>query len=112
MPEATVFDAYRAAKAIDGHLREGDSLQHVAVDDVTGDYWITTAHELILVADSAIKVRYPFERLRGEVTTSAAGVDVRVRDAGGQGLSIASFRRPNKVTERLATLLAATPGDS
>ena len=109
-----MFDAYRASKALEGHLREGDSLQHVAVDSVTGDYWVVTGHELILVAGKSIKVRYPFEVLQAEVHESPAGVDVRVRavPAGGQPMSIASFRRPNKVTARLASLVTPPPADS
>ena len=108
-----MFDAYRASKALEGHLREGDSLQQVAVDDVTGDYWVLTGHELILVAGSEIKARYPFEVLQPEVHESPAGVDVRVRavPSGGQPMSIASFRRPNKVTDRLASLVKAPPAD-
>lgn len=107
-----MFDAYRASKALEGHLRAGDSLQHVAVDDVTGDYWVITCHELILIADGAIKTRFDVTGLQGEVRPSAAGVDVRVRDAAGSSMSIASFRRPNKVTDRLAALVEPTPRTS
>lgn len=108
-----MFDAYRAGKALEGHLRDGDSLQQVAVDDVTGDYWVVTHHELIVVAGSEIKARYPFEVLQSEVHESAAGVDVRVRavPAGGQPMAIASFRRPNKVTARLASLVTPPTAD-
>jgi hypothetical protein len=102
----TVFDAYRASKALEGHLSEGDSMQNVAVDDVSRDYWVITGHELILLADTVIKVRYPLDQLAGEVVTTQTGVEVRVR-AGKTELAIASFRRPNKVTERLAAIVGA-----
>ena len=53
-----MFDAYRANKALEGQLRPGDSLQIVAVDDVTGDYWVVTRLEVILLSDGEIKSRF------------------------------------------------------
>ena len=105
MPEANVFDAYRASKALEGHLRPGDRLQLVAVDDVTGDFWVITGEELVIVGGEAIKWRSDLDRLQGEVATGT-GVEVRLRDATTGQLNIAAFRRANKVTERLAALLS------
>src|SRR3954451_22570359 len=104
MPEASVFDAYRANKALEGHLRPGDNLQVVAVDDVTGDYWVVTGQEVIVLSDGDIRSRFDLDQLQGEVSETAAGVEVRLRDSAG-GLSIAAFRRPNRVTERLSAQL-------
>ena len=100
-----MFDAYRANKALEGQLRPGDSLQLVAVDDVTGDYWVLTGEELIVLADGQIRTRFDLDDLNGEVATTPAGVEVRLRGRSTTELSIAAFRRPNKVTERLAALL-------
>ena len=100
-----MFDAYRANKALEGHLRPGDSLQLVAVDDVTGDYWVVTGEELIVLADGEIRSRFDLDGLRGEVTTSSTGVEVRLRNTTTGELSLAAFRRPNRVTERLTALL-------
>ena len=105
MPEANVFDAYRANKALDGQLRPGDSLQVVAVDDVTGDCWVVTGLEVIVVADGEIRSRFDLDKLQGEVSQTAAGVEVRLRAPVTGTLSIAAFRRPNRVTERLAAAL-------
>jgi len=100
-----VFDAYRANKALDGQLRPGDSLQVVAVDDVTGDYWVVTGLEVIVVADGEIRSRFDLDRLQGEVSSTATGVEVRLRDPATGTLSLAAFRRSNRVTERLAALV-------
>jgi len=100
-----VFDAYRANKALEGHLHPGDSLQVVAVDDVTGDYWVVTGQEVIVVSDAEIRSRFDLEGLRGEVTENPAGVEVRLRDATTGALSIAAFRRPNRLTQRLSAQL-------
>src|SRR3954454_1375631 len=105
MPEANVFDAYRANKALEGQLRPGDSLQVLAVDDVTGDYWVVTGQEVVVLSGGDIKTRFDLDTLKGEVTTTSAGVEVRLRDATTGGLSIAAFRRHNKVTERLKAQL-------
>jgi hypothetical protein len=105
MPEASVFDAYRANKALEGRLRPGDSLQLVAVDDVTGDYWVITGQEVIVLGDGEIKSRFDLEQLQGDVSETATGVEVRLRDATTGGLSIAAFRRANRVTERLSAQL-------
>jgi len=105
MPEANVFDAYRANKALEGQLRPGDSLQVVAIDEVSGDYWAITAQELVIIAAGAIKTRFDLDTLQGEVSTTPSGVEVRLRTAGTGELNIAAFRRPNRVTERLAALL-------
>jgi len=102
-----VFDAYRANKALNGHLRPGDSLQLVAVDDVTGDYWVITGLEVIAIADGEIRSRFDLDKLQGEVSTTATGVEVRLRDRATGALSLAAFRRANRVTERLADLLGA-----
>ena len=109
MPEVSVFDAYRANKALEGQLRPGDSLQVVAVDDVTGDYWVITAHEVIVLADGEIKARFELEQLHGEVSERPSGVEVRLRDTTTGELNIASFRRANRVTQRLSTHLGDTP---
>jgi hypothetical protein len=102
LPEASVFDAYRANKALEGQLRPGDSLQVLAVDDVTGDYWVVTGHEVVVIADGEIRSRFELEALQGEVTSTKTGVEVRLRDSATGALSIASFRRANRVTERLS----------
>jgi len=100
-----VFDAYRANKALDGQLRPGDSLKHVAIDDVSGDYWVITDHEVVVLADATIKARFGFDEVHGAVTQTAAGIEVRLRHPVTGALSIAAFRRPNRVTERLSALL-------
>ena len=105
-----MFDAYRANKALEGQLRPGDSLQVVAVDDVTGDYWVVTGHEVIVLAGSEIKARFELGELHGEVSETATGVELRVRDATTGSLSIASFRRPNRVTQRLSSHLGDAAG--
>jgi hypothetical protein len=110
MPEANVFDAYRANKALEGHLRPGDSLQIVAVDDVTGDYWVVTGLEVIAIAAGEIRSRFDLDTLQGEVSTTANGVEVRLRDATTGALSLAAFRRPNRVTDRLSALLGDAAG--
>src|SRR3954470_2963933 len=110
MPEANVFDAYRANKALEGHLRPGDRLKLVAVDDVSGDYWVVTDHEVIVLAAGTIKARFGFTELHGALTQTAAGVEVRLRHPATGALSIASFRRPNRVTERLSALLGDAAG--
>ena len=105
-----MFDAYRANKALEGHLRPGDTLQVVAVDDVTGDYWVITGHEVIVLAGGEIKARFELDQLQGEVSETSTGVEVRLRDATTGDLSIAAFRRPNRVTQRLSTELGNAPG--
>ena len=100
-----MFDAYRANKALDGQLRPGDKLQLLAVDDVTGDYWVVTGLEVIVVSNGEIKSRFDLDTLQGEVSGTPAGVEVRLRDPATGALSLAAFRRPNRVTERLAGLL-------
>jgi hypothetical protein len=104
-----VFDAYRASKALEGHLRDGDRLRLVALDDVSGDYWVVTDHELIVISNGEITARFPLEPISGAVSSTATGVEVRVRSAAKPDTSIASFRRPNKVTDRLSSLLAPKP---
>lgn len=101
-----MFDAHRARKALDGQLRDGDSLRHTAVDDVTGDFWLLTSRELVIARNGRIAARFDLEALRGEVITTGNGVEVRVRDAARPELSFASFRRANKVTDELSTLLS------
>ena len=105
-----MFDAYRANKALEGQLRPGDSLQVVAVDDVTGDYWVITGHEVIVLAGAEIKARFELEHVRGEVSRTPNGVEVRLRDTKTGALSIAAFRRTNRVTERLSEQLGNAPG--
>src|SRR3954471_20182827 len=109
MPEANMFDAYRANKALEGQLRPGDSLQAVAVDDVTGDYWVVTGHEVVVLSGGEIRTRFELDTLKGEVSTTSAGVEVRLRNTTGE-LSIAAFRRSNKVTERLSAQLGNAAG--
>jgi hypothetical protein len=108
VPEASVFDAYRANKALEGQLRPGDSLQVVAVDDVTGDYWVVTGEEVIVLGDGEIRSRLDLDTLQGEVSQTAAGLEVRLRNAITGALSIAAFRRPNRVTERLSAELGSS----
>jgi len=105
-----VFDAYRANKALEGQLRPGDSLKVVAVDEVTGDYWVITCYELIVLAGSEIKARFELTQVHGAVSETPAGVEVRLRDATTGALSIAAFRRPNRVTQRLSEQLGNAPG--
>ena len=105
MPEANVFDAYRANKALEGQLRPGDSLQVVAVDDVSGDYWVITGQEVVVISGGDIKARFDLDSLQGDVSTTPNGVEVRLRNTVTGALSIAAFRRPNRVTEKLAALL-------
>ena len=105
-----MFDAYRANKALEGQLRPGDSLQVLAVDDVTGDYWVVTCHEVVILTDGAIKARFELDAIHGEVSETPAGVEVRLRDATTGALSIASFRRPNRVTQRLSAQLDGAAG--
>jgi len=100
-----MFDAYRANKALEGQLRPGDSLQAVAVDDVTGDYWVVTGHEVVVLSGGEIRTRFELDALKGEVSTTSAGVEVRLRNMTTGELSIAAFRRSNKVTERLSAHL-------
>lgn len=101
-----MFDAYRASRALEGHLADGDALQMVASDDVTRNYWCVTKQDLIVVAGDAIVARLPLERLHGQVRSTANGTEVRVTDNKGGPVLIASFRRPNKVTKQIAALLA------
>lgn len=105
-----MFDAYRANKALEGQLRPGDSLQAVAVDDVTGDYWVVTGQEVVVISGGDIRTRFDLEVLNGEVSTTSAGVEVRLRNMTTGDLSIGAFRRPNKVTERLKAQLADAAG--
>jgi hypothetical protein len=105
MPETSVFDAYRANRALEGRLAEGDSLQVVASDDVTRNYWCLTKRELVVLTGEAIVARLPLERLHGEIRSTSSGVEVRVTDTKGGPMLIASFRRANKLTTKLATFL-------
>lgn len=103
-----MFDAYRASRALEGHLADGDALQMLASDDVTRNYWCLTKQDLIVLQGDAIVARLPLERMQGEVRTTASGTDVRVSDGKGGQLLIASFRRPNKVTRQLASILGGS----
>src|SRR5690348_5201381 len=106
MPEVSVFDAYRASRALEGHLADGDSLQVVASDDVTRNYWCLTKQDLIVLKGNEIVARVPLERVHGEVRSTSNGTEVRVTDTKGGPVLIASFRRANKLTNQLAALLA------
>jgi hypothetical protein len=107
MGEASVFDAYRAGRALDGQLQHGDALQAVAFDDISGVGWVLTKVELVLLTDGVISERVPLESLSGEVTKQPAGLDVRVRDDTKGTVLIAAFRRSNKFTDLLEQLLAS-----
>ena len=104
-----MFDAYRANRALAGHLAEGDALQVVASDDVTRNYWCVTKQDLIVLQADRILGRVPLERLHGEVRSTPSGTEVRVTDTKGGPVLIASFRRANKLTRHLADLLAPGP---
>jgi hypothetical protein len=58
-----------------------------------------------VLKDDAIVSRVAFERLHGEVRDTANGTEVRVTDAKGGPMLIASFRRTNKLTAQLAAML-------
>lgn len=106
-----MFDAYRASRALEGKLADGDSLRTVATDDVTRSYWCLTSSELVVVKDEAIVSRIALERLHGEIRDTPNGTEVRVTDTKGGPMLIASFRRANKLTAQLASMLAAdNPG--
>jgi hypothetical protein len=105
MPEVSVFDAYRASRALEGQLADGDALQVVATDDVTRNYWCLTKQELVVLKDDKIVSRVALERLQGEVRDTANGTEVRVTDATGGAVLIAGFRRANKLTAQLAAML-------
>ena len=109
MPETSVFDAYRASRALAGHLADGDELQAVASDDVTRHYWCLTKQELVVLKGDQIVGRLPFERMHGEVRSTSSGTEVRVTDTKGGPVLIASFRRANKVTKQLAAMLGRSP---
>ena len=101
-----MFDAYRASRALEGHLADGDALQVLASDDVSRNYWCLTKQDLIVLKGDAIVGRVPLERLHGEVRSTSNGIEVRVTDTKGGRVLIASFRRANKLTKQLAALLA------
>ena len=100
-----MFDAYRASRALEGHLADGDALQLLASDDVTRNYWCLTKQDLIVLNGDTIVARVPLERMHGEVRSTPSGIEARVTDGKGGPLLIASFRRPNKVTKQLASML-------
>ena len=101
-----MFDAYRANRALEGHLAEGDSLQVAASDDVTGNFWCLTNQDLVVLNGDSIVARVPLERMHGEVRSMPSGTEARITDTKGGPVLIASFRRPNKLTKALAALLA------
>ena len=100
-----MFDAYRASRALEGKLADGDALQVVAADDVTRNYWCLTKQELVVLDGDVIAARIVLRQMQGEVRSGAAGTEVRVSDAKGGPVLIASFRRANKLTAQLATML-------
>lgn len=102
-----MFNAYRARRALENHLANGDALQVLASDDVTGNSWCMTKQDLVVLKGDAVIARLPLERMHGEVRSTAGGTEVRVTDTKGGPVLIASFRRPNKLTRQLATMLAA-----
>lgn len=103
-----MFDAYRASRALEGHLADGDALQVLATDDVTRNYWCVTKQDLIVLKGDTIVSRIPLERMHGEVRSMPGGTEVRVTDTKGGPVLIASFRRANKLTKHLATMLHST----
>jgi hypothetical protein len=106
LPEVSVFDAYRASRALEGQLADGDALQVVATDDVSRNSWCLTKQELVVLDGDVIVSRIAFDRMHGEVRPAATGTEVRVRDAKGGPVLIASFRRANTLTSRLVAILA------
>ena len=100
-----MFDAYRASRALEGQLADGDALQVVAADDVTRSYWCLTKQELVVLDGDVIVARIAFDRMHGEVRTAPSGTEVRVSDGKGGPVLIASFRRANKLTAQLSTML-------
>jgi hypothetical protein len=100
-----VFNASRARRALEGHLADGDALEVLASDDVTRNHWCLTKQDLVVLKGDAVIGRLPLERMHGEVRSTASGTEVRVTDTKGGPVLIASFRRANKLTKRLAALL-------
>jgi hypothetical protein len=106
VPEVSVFDAYRASRALKPHLAADDRIELVASDDITSDYWVLTRQELFVLRGDTISRRLPLEHGAVSLRTTAAGVELRVRDTrGGAPLAIASFRRGNKFTDRITSTM-------
>lgn len=104
-----MFDYVRANHALAGQLPGDDRVEVVAVDDATRSYWVVTTSELIAVDGDTVAARYPLDGLRGEMATGEGGVTVRVTARTG-AVAVATFRRPNKLTARLSTLLGPSGG--
>ena len=101
-----MFDAYRASRALKPHLAADDAIEFVASDDITSDYWVLTHRELIILRGDTIATRLPLDNGAVALRPSAGGVEVRVRDTrGGAPTLIASFRRANKLTDRITEVM-------
>lgn len=100
--------ARRIRRALQGHLPGGDVVVAFARDDIEGDYWVLTSHELVqLHRTGAVRARLRLDEAVGSVTETSGGVSVRLssrRDAGRSLLG--SFRGGNDLTRRLAELVA------
>jgi hypothetical protein len=108
MAEGGVFDYVRANRALAGQLPGDDRVEVVAVDDATRSYWVVTSSELIALDGDVLSARYQLDCLRGEIATGEGGVTVRLTGPAG-AVAVATFRRPNKLTDRLAGLLGPSP---
>lgn len=103
-----MFDAYRASRALKPHLADDDTIELVASDDITSDYWVLTSRELVILRGDVITTRLPLEHGAVAARSSAGGLELRVRDTrGGAPLLIASFRRANKLTTRITEVMRA-----
>jgi len=100
----------RVRRAI-SHLLPGDAVVAFARDDITRDYWVITAQELVqLHTTGAVRARLRLDDTVGSVTDSSSGVSVRLSSRRDTGRAmIGTFRGPNDVTRRLADLVAARP---
>ncbi|MDQ1696097.1 MAG: hypothetical protein QOJ03_1450 [Frankiaceae bacterium] len=98
-----MFDAFRARRAIEGHLQAGEEVEAIAIDDATGDYVVMTTSHLVVLKGDTITSRIPLDRIQGETTsTEATGSTLRIHDTSTGKVVIATFRRRNKLIEMLA----------
>ena len=100
-----MFDAYQVQRALRGHLAEGEALETLARDDVTGAFWVLTARELILLKDLQVEERIPRESLEGEIEITDVGVTVRLWGADARKPLVGTFRKANRLTKALGEAL-------
>jgi hypothetical protein len=105
MPEVSVFDAHRIRQALRGQLADGETVEALACDDATKDYWVVTTSDLVVMSGDTITFRLALDRLAAEGTTDAAGTTLRIQDRAANKFVIGTFRKPNRVTERILGLL-------